>query len=104
MSRARALPEAPVLGFIRITFADALAWYEAQEPTHPGNILGECPFIEIMVYPDLVVGEPEPVSPDMREALIEAMAEGFVSAYRRQQEPLASQGRSSIVGSRGITT
>jgi hypothetical protein len=87
MSPPRSLPEAPIFGLVRLTFRDALRWWEAQAcPLHPADDLGAFPFVEIMVYPDLVLGPPAAMSPELREAIIAAVAESLVSAYRREHK------------------
>ena len=53
----------------------------------PGGLLIELPF-DLVFYPDLLIGEPLPLSPEERESFIAAMTEALVAAYRRQKNPL----------------
>jgi hypothetical protein len=99
-ARKKKEPVPPVL--IRMTKAKVLAWYESQAPTNPGNILwGSEALFEVRVYADLAAAEPEPVSPEVRELFIGALAEALVAAYRRDQKnDLASRAALALSGNK----
>ncbi len=103
MSRRRKAPAKAPQVVIRRSMADAVALYEEQKPMHPGNVLGPLPGVEVWIYPDLLQDTPGPLPPEIRAAVVEALTEGLVSAYRRQKVDLASQGRSSIPWKQGGT-
>lgn len=100
-------PEEPrPLITVRLTLSEALAWWEEQggEPD-PRNLVISVPFIEMLVYPDLVTvvdGAPEPqVSPELREAIVGALAEALVRRYRRDERrlhPVGGSGYDAPVG------
>jgi hypothetical protein len=83
-------PEAPLLALVRLTLHDAEAWWD-DAAARPRSDLGAFPYLDVLVYANLLVGTPEPMmtpDPDVREAIVAALAEALVRAYRRETKNL----------------